>query len=631
MFSLMLSILLLLLSVTALAGIALAMHYANPRYGISPLLMYTAAIVGLLTYSNTGIVYSEPIPGIVFTIPADVLVPVILMIILILYAVDGTAVARIIIFGIALIQLLIMASAAITRLHAALPTTVITLEAEAFANALKLDPQMMVAGVIAFLADMFVATIVYQGIHNTLRKPHTLVMVGAALLGSLWTDAIVFNLISSVGRGGFVELIPGDIVAKSITALMITPLAAIYLDHFVPRLPTRGVNMRRPTFDIVHNVFGRWYGTIARLEAELRENEMNTREVVRNLPEMLWIAARGDDHAYFVSPAFENILGLSRRQYYLDPQHIDALIHPEDRPAVTDWLTFTERRREIEFRLLRENGEIRWMRDRTYPIDEPGDQFDRVIGITEDVTAQKQRQELILAIERERDKIRLLHDMAREISHDIQSPISAITLKVDLLERVQDRPERQKKYLDDLKRQTEQLGQMLDQFFALLREGSHPGALPDVVMLNDACRDVCREVEALAASKHIALEVSLCDRPTPVRGMPTDVRRVAANLINNAIRYTPPHGRVSVRTQVDDDRVSLIVQDTGIGIAAADLPRIFDRFFRGGNVQQFEGTGLGLAITRQIVERCRGAVEVESVLGAGSQFSVTLPLAEVET
>jgi signal transduction histidine kinase len=106
------------------------------------------------------------------------------------------------------------------------------------------------------------------------------------------------------------------------------------------------------------------------------------------------------------------------------------------------------------------------------------------------------------------------------------------------------------------------------------------------------------------------------------------LRQVARNLIGNAIKYTPPGGQVAVTAEARGNTVQVTVQDTGIGIPPADLPHIFDRFYRVQTdaTRDIEGNGLGLAIVKAIVEQHAGQIAVESTVGQGSRFSFSLPL-----
>jgi signal transduction histidine kinase len=114
-----------------------------------------------------------------------------------------------------------------------------------------------------------------------------------------------------------------------------------------------------------------------------------------------------------------------------------------------------------------------------------------------------------------------------------------------------------------------------------------------------------------------------------VIGSPIRLRQMIANLLENAIRYTPSGGTVRVEAEAEGDQVILRVSDTGPGVPPADQPYLFDKFFRASNVpEHVPGTGLGLSIVKSIVDNHGGRIWVDSTLGAGTTFTVVLPRAE---
>ena len=103
------------------------------------------------------------------------------------------------------------------------------------------------------------------------------------------------------------------------------------------------------------------------------------------------------------------------------------------------------------------------------------------------------------------------------------------------------------------------------------------------------------------------------------------MKQIAVNLLSNALKYSPPESAVTCAVSADGDRLHLRVTDRGIGIPAADLPRLFESFHRGTNVGNIQGTGLGLAIVKRSVDLHGGTLSVRSVLGQGTVFTVSLP------
>ena len=618
---------LLIIEVWVLAGIALGLHYLSSRYGISLLLMYAAAIIGIITFANPTIIFVEPIPRIFLTLPGDFFVPTVLVIILMLYVVDGTEITQAVIFGISILQLLATFIFAVMGLSTHLPNVTTALEGVAYTDIFAINLKIMVAGIIAFIADMFAIAIIYQGTHNVLKNRHRWVSIALSLLGALWTDAIIFTFISTLGGTRFASLIAGDIISKSIAALTVFPLVAFYLYRLSPNLPKNTTPRYRPTFDIMHNLFGSMQQRVVQLESELREQELNARELVTHINEIFWIADEKDTHAYLISEAFDRITGMPRGKFYLEPNYIKEIVHKDDYDSIAEqWLCYQADTHEIEFRILNADGRELWLRDRTYRVEDEQLSIKRVIGITENITAQKERQILETEIAIEREKIQMLHDLVREVSHDIQSPITSMTLKIDMINRVKDDAKRRKKYLRDLKNQTFHLSQLLERLFTLMKIESRSHLLIETGDINGICQDIVDELSPLADEKNLSLTITLSDRPQLVQCTVIDLRRVFSNLIGNAIRYTPNDGKITVRVVADNQYVRVSIQDTGIGIDEEDLPHIFERFYWASNTEKIDGTGLGLAITRQIIQQHNGRIEVESEINKGTIFKVYLPI-----
>jgi two-component system phosphate regulon sensor histidine kinase PhoR len=140
---------------------------------------------------------------------------------------------------------------------------------------------------------------------------------------------------------------------------------------------------------------------------------------------------------------------------------------------------------------------------------------------------------------------------------------------------------------------------------------------------------VTASLKPLAGRKELGLRLEPFHDVPAVRGDRGQLKQVFTNLLDNAIKFTPEQGVVRISATCADGRVTVSVQDTGIGIPAEDLPRIFERFYRVDKARSRElgGTGLGLAIVKHIVEAHGGSVAVESRLGEGSTFRFTIPAA----
>jgi signal transduction histidine kinase len=133
----------------------------------------------------------------------------------------------------------------------------------------------------------------------------------------------------------------------------------------------------------------------------------------------------------------------------------------------------------------------------------------------------------------------------------------------------------------------------------------------------------------LAEPAGLTVETAIPDNPVPLRADRNRIRQLLLNLVTNAVKYTPAGGQVSLGLADHDSDLVVTVSDTGIGIAAGDLPHIFDRFWRADPARsragERPGTGLGLAITKWVAEAHGGTISVQSRPGRGTQFTVTLP------
>jgi signal transduction histidine kinase len=151
-----------------------------------------------------------------------------------------------------------------------------------------------------------------------------------------------------------------------------------------------------------------------------------------------------------------------------------------------------------------------------------------------------------------------------------------------------------------------------------------------LVDLDNLVKNVVAEFQEQAAIKDQQLTCHLPGQPTLVTGNELRLRQVISNLIDNALKYTPTEGHILTVVQVNEGQVLCKVEDNGLGIPPADLPLVFDKFYRVKNEDRAEiqGSGLGLAICKSIIEKCGGSIWVESQPQQGTTFTFTLPLSQ---
>ena len=221
---------------------------------------------------------------------------------------------------------------------------------------------------------------------------------------------------------------------------------------------------------------------------------------------------------------------------------------------------------------------------------------------------------------------RLKSKFVSDVSHELRTPIANLNLHVELLER--GRPEKRESYLTVVRQQAKRLGQLVDDILNLSRlEMSRQRAAFEWVDFNDLIDQIVTAHQPHAESANLALTFEPQPDLPAIVGEVNQLAQVVTNLVINALSYTLA-GSVRVSTRGNGNEVCLTVEDTGIGIAADDVPHIFDRFYRGRRTQRREtpGTGLGLAIVKEIVDLHQGRIEVESGVRQGTTFKVWLPV-----
>jgi two-component system NtrC family sensor kinase len=224
---------------------------------------------------------------------------------------------------------------------------------------------------------------------------------------------------------------------------------------------------------------------------------------------------------------------------------------------------------------------------------------------------------------------RIKSEFVTTVSHDLRSPLTAILGYVELIERSGGLNEQQQEFI---RRVQLSVGQITDLVSNLLDLGRIEAGLDEAkenTPIAILARYALESMRSTAESKGLVLESYLPEELPMVLGAPIRLRQMIGNLLDNAVKYTPPDGYVHIEAEAEGDQVILRVRDSGPGIPTADQPYLFDKFFRASNVpEDLPGTGLGLSIVKSIVDNHNGRIWVESNLGEGTTFTVVLPTAE---
>ena len=221
---------------------------------------------------------------------------------------------------------------------------------------------------------------------------------------------------------------------------------------------------------------------------------------------------------------------------------------------------------------------------------------------------------------------RLRTEWVAAVSHDLKNPIQVVQLGAVLLEMDGPLNELQLDRILIIQRSASQLSDLVTNVLDLARLEAGPSLRLAPVDVGATIEETLTTLEHLAARKEQQIKTEISDPLPDIQGDRALLGRVIANLVSNAIKYTPDGGTISVRARHADPVVEIEVSDDGPGIPAEAVPHLFDRFYRvPGTVA--DGTGLGLSIVKSIVEKHRGSIEVSSAPGEGSTFTLRLPVA----
>lgn len=284
-------------------------------------------------------------------------------------------------------------------------------------------------------------------------------------------------------------------------------------------------------------------------------------------------------------------------------------------------------------RLKRLNGEMQRVTESRFTrrpelamSDSNGDEIDELSRAFVDMSAQIRKQ-----ISQLTENDRLRRELVSNISHDLRTPLTAmqgyietLLLKSDLMS-----PQERERYLRIAQKHTVRLGTLIGDLFELSKlDASSVTPSVESFSLPELIQDIAQEFQIESERKNIALQVDVDETTRDTLGDIGLIQRVLENLVRNAIQFTPAGGEVTISIAERDDSFAIAVSDSGPGIAAADVPRIFDRFYRtrDGEEARSDSSGLGLAIVKRILDLHDSRIVVFSKPDAGTRFEFELPI-----
>ncbi len=335
------------------------------------------------------------------------------------------------------------------------------------------------------------------------------------------------------------------------------------------------------------------------------------------------------------TPLFDDIDADPPGPYSASPDRFLAAIHELDRPRAQQMLSRLRsgQATSLEYRAILEGHEHHWI-SHTVPNMRDGE-ITHLIGLIQDVTEERKQdaiQQKLTAerasAEREEAVLRAKASFLSLVSHEFRTPLAIIQTSTELLRNHYDNmPEdRRDKHFDQIETQVFKLTSMLNEILHIGRIGTATFETnARRIFIEQFCRDISRSVQTSTGNTHNIVFSSAGVAP-PLIVDREYLEHALTHVIENAIHFSPDQERIEIDIDARSDRVLITVTDHGIGIEPADLPHVFEFFYRGSNAGDIAGNGLGLSFARQVIELHHGHIKVESTPDQGTIVTITLPL-----
>lgn len=356
--------------------------------------------------------------------------------------------------------------------------------------------------------------------------------------------------------------------------------------------------------------------------------------------DVFWLADLGTKQLLYVNSRFEHFWGIGSDALLKDASLwgqavIDADAHLLPAPFFAD--TADTENTVREYRILDTQGQCHWIRDRRFYVRDAHDKALRVGGIAEDITERKQ-------VELEREQVLQREQLARKdaealasskdeflavVTHELRSPLNAMRGWAHVLRRAGSLNALQEKALDAIDRNTQAQARLVDDLLDSQRMLCGTLELQwGLAKLPTLVDDAVAAMHDRAAAKRITLEVSHDERIDTVSADVNRLQQAVSNLLSNAIKFSPEDGVVKVRTLRRQNALVIEVKDSGIGLAPAQMPFLFNRFQQAdsSSTRRQNGLGLGLSLAQQVIELHGGSIQASSEgVGLGATFTIELP------
>jgi PAS domain S-box-containing protein len=376
---------------------------------------------------------------------------------------------------------------------------------------------------------------------------------------------------------------------------------------------------------------------LSRQKAALEASEEKFRQLAENIQQVFWIRNLEATEMLYVSPAYEQVWGRTRKELYANPAAWTESVHPEDRERIkaelSNW-SVAAGPVEWEYRIVRPDGALRWIRARNYPVPDSSGNIYRIVGIAEDITERRGLEAQLL----EAQKMEAVGRLAGGIAHDFNNLLTVINGYSHLTLEKLVKSDPIYKEIEEIHKAGEHAAALTRQLLAFSRKQV---LQPQILNLNAIVSDIDQLLRRLIG-ENIVFVTRLDKDLGSVKVDPGQIERVIVNLAANARDAMPQGGKLTLTTSnVEFDQayalqhrevapgryVMIAITDSGAGMTEDVKSHLFEPFFT--TKGPGKGTGLGLATVHGVVRQSGGHIGVTSEPGRGTTFKIHLPRVEV--
>jgi len=414
----------------------------------------------------------------------------------------------------------------------------------------------------------------------------------------------------------------GMVFARSLDISTYTEYASIFSKEEIdvvldvsgdPAVPEEIEKITKGKIEVLGGILANLFSDIlldrhkAHQEASIQKKELES--ILQGLGEGVLVVDT-QKKIKIINPAASKLLGIKDDKMLLGQHHggvieiVNRCLEKKERVVVE----------EIEyFRKIEDKKIGKWLRIVASRIEDEEDKLFAVATVIRDITAEK-----------EIDRVK--SELISNVSHELRTPLTSINNAIYLIEKTGDPSPKAKQFLITIQKNADRLLRVINNLLDISKIES--GMLHmdmDLVSISEEIESSIFSVQTLADAKKIKIEKAIPEYLPDIYGSKEGLEHIFINLLANAIKFTPEQGRISIIVKEKEEEVVVAFEDTGVGIPAEDVDRIFGKFQRAKTAGVIEGTGVGLAIVKHFVDLHKGKIWVESTVGKGTRFFTSFP------